>query len=353
VKVIKEVTEIIGKVPIEARVIKPHYLLHAYMMDIPIGQTLVEDTLFILQTSPKLIEAMINFAFKVPRTRVPNGIKAFGLRCAMSLIDFSQLFYQGLWQGDSPLLQLSIFNKVMIEGLKKKGRKFPDFSHLVKDANKPRDPNLPVDENLGGAIQELTHFPYMDIKSEVFVEDESDIRLGDIVTLKVTLTRLNQNHKDTDFKYLKSNRYPFNEKEKWYIFIGDENRNIVLMSETAVFGNKTCEKKFLFPADGVGEFALKVFVRSNGYLGLDYETFVRFKVQAHTEKKKYEVHPDDLAIKNEPTFFEQLTMGAKGKENDSDEELEEEEEEQKEKKTPGENSTRKEQDIPKGKKKVD
>ena len=68
---------------------------------------------------------------------------------------------------------------------------------------------------------------------------------------------------------------------------------------------------------------------------------------------QYEVHPDDLAIKNEPTFFEQLTMGAKGKENDSDEELEEEEEEQKEKKTPGENSTRKEQDIPKGKKKVD
>ena len=57
-KVIKEVTEIIGKVPIEARVIKPHYLLHAYMMDIPIGQTLVEDTLFILQTSPKLIEVL-------------------------------------------------------------------------------------------------------------------------------------------------------------------------------------------------------------------------------------------------------------------------------------------------------
>jgi len=37
---------------------------------------------------------MINFAFKVPRTRVQNGVKAFGLRCAMALIDFSQLFYQ-------------------------------------------------------------------------------------------------------------------------------------------------------------------------------------------------------------------------------------------------------------------
>jgi len=94
---------------------------------------------------------MITFALKVPRIRVQNGIKAYGLRCAMSMIDFSQLFYQvweifyvisdvfkGVWQGDSPLLQLSVFNKIMIEGLKKKQRRFPEFSHLVRDANKPR-----------------------------------------------------------------------------------------------------------------------------------------------------------------------------------------------------------------------
>ena len=50
--------------------------------------------------------------------------------------------------------------------------------------------------------------------------------------MKVTLNRLNQDHKDTDFKYLRSNRFPFNEKEKWYVFVGDERRNLVLMSET-------------------------------------------------------------------------------------------------------------------------
>jgi len=48
--------EVIGKVPIEARIVKPHDLIHAYMMDLPIGPTLIEDTLFVLQTSPKLIE---------------------------------------------------------------------------------------------------------------------------------------------------------------------------------------------------------------------------------------------------------------------------------------------------------
>jgi len=352
-KLHNEVTEIVGKVPIEPRIVKIYDLIHAYMLDVPIGPSLVEDTLFILQTSPRLIEAMITFALKVPRIRVQNGIKAYGLRCAMSLIDFSQFFYQGVWQGDSPLLQLSVFNKVMIEGLKKKQRRFPEFSHLVRDANKPKGENFNPDENLGGAIQELIQFPYMDIKAEVFVEDEEDIRLGDIVTLKVTLTRLNQNHKDTDFKYLRSNRFPFNEKEKWYVFVGDERRNLVLMSETAVFGNKTCEKKFLFPADNQGEFSLKIFVRSNGYLGLDYESEVRFRVQERIVKKKYEVHPDDLKIKNEPTFFEQLTQGVKAEEDNSDEELEEEVPKKKPEPTAAPQTNQKEQEIPKGKTKTE
>jgi len=169
------------------------------------------------------------------------------------------------------------------------------------------------------------------VKSEIFVEDESDVRVGDIVTVKVTITRLNKNHKDTPFKYLKSNRFPYNEKEKWYIFIGSEIRNVIFMSEEATFGNKTFEKKFLFPADNAGEFSLKVFVRSNGYLGLDHDSEVRFKVVERGEKKKYEIHPDDLAIKKEPTFFEQLTMGAKPDANDSDEELEDDDKTKKEK----------------------
>ena len=54
-------TEIIGKAPIEPRIVKPYDLIHAYMLDIPIGPSLVEDTLFILQTSPRLIEVIYKF----------------------------------------------------------------------------------------------------------------------------------------------------------------------------------------------------------------------------------------------------------------------------------------------------
>jgi len=117
-----------------------------------------------------------------------------------------------------------------------------------------------------------------------------------------------------------------------------------------ISAKKTFEKKFLFPADGVGEFNLKIYVRSNGYLGLDHETDVKFKVQDRGERKKYEIHPEDLAIKKEPTFFEQLTQGVKGNEADSDEELEEEE---KQTEAANQNNTRREHEIPRNKPKTE
>ena len=70
---------------------------------------------------------------------------------------------------------------------------------------------------------------------------------------------------------------------------------------------------------------------------------------------QYEVHPDDLKIKNEPTFFEQLTQGVKAEEDNSDEELEEEEVPKKKSETTAAapQANQKEQEIPKGKTKTE
>mmetsp|Transcript_13364 Transcript_13364/g.11446 ORF Transcript_13364/g.11446 Transcript_13364/m.11446 type:complete len:166 (-) Transcript_13364:329-826(-) len=165
----------------------------------------------------------------------------------------------------------------------------------------------------------------MDIKGEVFVKNENDIRAGDIITIKVVLTRLNKFSKNKDFTYLKSNRYPFNIKETWYIVVGSEKRNVVFMSETASFGKETFEKEFMIPAPEQGDFELKLFVKPNGYIGLDYEQDLKFKVLPREEGRKYQIHPEDEAIRNEPSLIQQLMSGAKGQDNDSDNELEEEE----------------------------
>ena len=85
--------------------------------------------------------------------------------------------------------------------------------------------------------------------------------------------------------------------EKWYIIVADEKRNAVLLPDIvnihlpfielqAQFGKKTYEKTFQFRAEAPGESTFKLFVRPNGYLGLDYETEIKYTVLPKGEKKK-------------------------------------------------------------------
>ncbi len=69
------------------------------------------------------------------------------------------------------------------------------------------------------------------VKAEVYVEGEPDIRVDDICTIKITLTRLNHVDENRDFAYVKSSRYPYNQMEKWYIIVAEEKRNIVLLPD--------------------------------------------------------------------------------------------------------------------------
>lgn len=75
----------------------------------------------------------------------------------------------------------------------------------------------------------------MEIKHELFVEDSPDLRVGDLATLKVTLKRLNyKKPENTDFAYIKSNKFPFNEKEKWYLLLVNE-KNQILDVDVVIF----------------------------------------------------------------------------------------------------------------------
>lgn len=70
---------------------------------------------------------------------------------------------------------------------------------------------------------------------------------------------------------------------------------------------------------------MELKVISDAYIGLDYAQKVVFTVRPAGELAPYAPHPDDLALDNEPTLFEQM-MAANVDDDSSDEEAEEEEE---------------------------
>lgn len=321
-----------GKVKADPRFFKPVYLIYAFMNRYSIGPNLIEDALFIIQTCPKIIDALCKFSMAVPNVNTGQGPKSIGARCAMSLVEFSQHFLQGLWYSESsPIRQLGSIDDETWAAILKKKKKMPKFSSLVRKES--RKENLGVfPEELHAKIDaELDNFPDIDVNIKVgldlddakTVDDklETEIPSGNIACIMVILTRRNDTKKDEDFRYLHSTMFPFNEKEKFYLALTDD-KNHVIGFDVAVFGKKTHVKKFTFPAFQEGTFKFKLHVKPNGYLDLDSEHDVEFTVKPAIQNK-YEISKSDQKKMKEGSLFDMMAKGIYQKDGDSDEELEE------------------------------
>lgn len=57
------------------------------------------------------------------------------------------------------------------------------------------------------------------------------MHVGEVGTLKITIERLNPPSGASDYVYLKSNKYPYNLKEKFFVFVGIEDKNVIIMAD--------------------------------------------------------------------------------------------------------------------------
>ncbi len=80
----------------------------------------------------------------------------------------------------------------------------------------------------------------------------------------------------------------------------------------------THEIKFMAPPRA-GHYEMQLHIFSDCYMGLDRSFDVAYDVLPASELPQVELHPDDLALDNEPTLFEQL-LAANADEDSSDDE---------------------------------
>ena len=163
-----------------------------------------------------------------------RGYKVFGLRCANAIIEFSQYFFQGLWVKDHAYLQLSCFDETKIARLTKGKRSLISLLSVVK-MNEQDRAALPflTEEEKPIFLKEIALLPNITVNHSIYVEDETEIMVGDIITLKVTLKRENFNSKYQE--YVRSNKYPCLKKEKWYIFVAEPNLNLIIFQKSVPF----------------------------------------------------------------------------------------------------------------------
>ena len=163
-------------------IMKVKTLIYAHLLQEPIPASLKADAEDILQHGHRLLNGLLNICME----------QRF-VTATINCIEFSQHLTQGLWFHSNPLLQLPHFDQREVKLISHKLSKTP--GSLVEKA-KELGPEKRR-EALHGLSEEqhvdidlfLDHFPDIELSYDARVEDEEDVREGDVLNLTVTVVR--------------------------------------------------------------------------------------------------------------------------------------------------------------------
>lgn len=114
----------------------------------------------------------------------------------------------------------------------------------------------------------VKHFPIIDLKVEAFVEGETDIAVGDLLTIKITVTQ--ENLKDgEEAGFVHSNKYPFLKRSSWYLIFADATETDFLAMEKLTIKEKVFVKEMKDPLRVPGKLMMNIILKNDSYKGFD------------------------------------------------------------------------------------
>ena len=209
---------------LKPKIYKAMLLINAYTQNIPLEHhKLVADQEYILLLSPRILSYIIELSLE------------YSIYCkliALRAIKFSQLFFQGLEDGDSHYLQLPYMSKEVFKKWQRKSKaskmKFRDYIQVPK-------------ENLGctdffdaeetKVIEKTVEaLPKLNLEVKAYVKGSDKIYQGDLLTVDVNVTRKYAAGAEANSDApaaIHSNRYMYPKQEiLWLIVVSKDQRRI-------------------------------------------------------------------------------------------------------------------------------
>lgn len=281
-------------------IVKANLLLHAHLHRHELPESLQGDLNLILKKCFHLIDGMIEIC----------TVKSW-LQTTLNVIDLMQCTTQALWVKDSSLLQLPNFNDAAVKNCSGGKNSMRSLREFIKADPESRRGMAKFTEEERNEVNRICKIlPDVDLKVEVGVDDEENIAEGDVMTIKITLTRNNVPEGETcDLVY--APEFPYPKAERWIGILGDARSNRLHSMAKITSQEKVSVEKMMIQAPSrAGTYVLDFFLKSDSYVGLDLQQQVKFSVISADDLPEYEVHPEDLELDDEPTLFEQVMSGA-------------------------------------------
>jgi len=254
---------------------------------------------------------------------------------AKAMIEFRVRLIQALDISTSQLMQIPHFSSEAVKYCEKK--KITTLGNFLDQTPDERKTLSKVeDEQKIEDIEEFCrHVSRVDLDVKITVEDENDIVVGDVATVHCTLRRPNIGQKEA-MGAIHAPHFPKPKLEEWWLFLVEATPSTRILTFSKIKGTG-CEttETLQFAVSRPGKHNLVLHAVCDSYAGVDRKEDIVFNALTESEiKREIFVHPDDEALDQQPTLFQQFMGEFKQEEEESDEEEEEESAKQKPKPKP-------------------
>lgn len=136
-------------------------------------------------------------------------------------------------------------------------------------------------------------FPCIDVNVEYFVEGEKEIAVGDILTIKLSITHKLLQEKET-LGFVHSNKFPFLKQSSWFLVFTDAEENDFLAMEKLVIKEKTYVKEIKERLTRPGKMQFFMILRNDSYRGFDKKICVMIDVLKDVVRAPVEYNEEDI-----------------------------------------------------------
>jgi len=243
--------------------IKTNVLLQSHFSRIELSAAVKDDQVKIIPDANRLLQAMVDVISS-------NG----WLLPALATMELSQMITQGVWNTDSPLMQLPFVTKQVVDKLKQAG--VNTVSEVMEMEDDQRESILNLSEAKMNQVALFCNaYPDLEVKFEV----SRNPKAGAKCEVMVTLSR----DEDEDVKGVPkaiSTRYPQVKAEGWWLVLGDANKNELVSIKRVAMKADVMQVPLSFQAPKEGNYAYKLYLMSDSYIGVDQEFPVNMTVAA-------------------------------------------------------------------------
>eukprot|EP01063_Lacrimia_lanifica_P022004 TRINITY_DN29713_c0_g1_i1.p1 TRINITY_DN29713_c0_g1~~TRINITY_DN29713_c0_g1_i1.p1 ORF type:complete len:2168 (+),score=1020.31 TRINITY_DN29713_c0_g1_i1:168-6506(+) len=240
---------------------KVSLLLHAHFSRRVFSPELMND---LQQLLPRTVPLLCSLADVIGSER--------WLTPLLNCMELSQMVVQGLWDRDSPLLQLPHFTTELARKCKAAG--VETILDLVDMDDEPRNELLQFTPRQMNAVATACA-AYPNIEVSFQVPEADDLHEGSPVRVVVTLQRDLEDDEPVPKVY--APLFPQDKEESWWLVVGDKKANYV-----HAFKKVTVQRKHQvaidFTAPKEGAHNLHIFFMCDCYLGVDQELDLKLRV---------------------------------------------------------------------------